>query len=111
MCQGFSHNSSQYYASARNSLSYPGAKLRTLACYGTDRNKFKKVFGKLQKEEIPSYIKLSILGNISQGLEFLHGQNVVHSDLSSNKILLTKDFIAKISYLGMTKFIIKYGST
>ena len=58
------------------------------------------------KDEVPLYIKLSILVDIAQGLEFLHGQNIVHRDLSSNNVLLTKHFVAKISDLGTAKFII-----
>ena len=61
------------------------------------------------KEEIPLYIKLSILVDICQGLEFLHGQDIVHRDLSSNNILLTKHFVAKISDLGTAKFLIHEG--
>ena len=59
-----------------------------------------------RKDEVPLYIKLSILVDVAQGLEFLHGQNIVHRDLSSNNILLTKHFVAKISDLGTAKFII-----
>ena len=61
-----------------------------------------------KKDEVPLYIKLSILVDVAQGLEFLHGQNVVHRDLSSNNIVLTKHFVAKISDLGTAKFIL-YG--
>ena len=61
------------------------------------------------KDEVPLYIKLSILVDIAQGLEFLHGQNIVHRDLSSNNVLLTKHFVAKISDLGTAKFIIHGG--
>ena len=62
-----------------------------------------------KKDEVPFYIKLSILVDIAQGLEFLHGQNIVHRDLSSNNVLLTKHFVAKISDLGTAKFIIHGG--
>ena len=61
------------------------------------------------KDEVPFYIKLSILVDIAQGLAFLHGQNIVHRDLSSNNVLLTKHFVAKISDLGTAKFIIHGG--
>lgn len=62
-----------------------------------------------KKDEVPFYIKVSILVDISQGLEFLHGQNIVHRDLSSNNVLLTKHFVAKISDLGTAKFILHSG--
>ena len=55
--------------------------------------------------KLPLYTKLSILVDISQGLEFLHGQNVIHRDLSSNNVLLTKHNVAKIADLGVAKVI------
>jgi len=61
------------------------------------------------KDEIPLHIKLSILVGIAQGLEFLHGQNIIHRDLSSNNVLLNKHFVAKISDLGTAKFIMHCG--
>ena len=61
------------------------------------------------KDEVPQYIKLSILVDIAQGLEFLHGQNIVHGNLSSNNVLLTKHFVAKISDLWAAKFVIHGG--
>ncbi|XP_065914561.1 uncharacterized protein [Dysidea avara] len=60
---------------------------------------------KYKTDKIPLHFKLSILVDISQGLEFLHGQDIIHRDLSSNNVLLTKHFVAKISDLGMAKVI------
>ena len=57
------------------------------------------------KEKIPLHIKLSILIDTAQGLEFLHGQDIVHRDLSSNNVLLTKHLVAKIADLGVAKAI------
>ena len=57
------------------------------------------------KDEVPLHFKLSILVDISQGLEFLHGQDIIHRDLSSNNVLLTKHFVAKVADLGMAKAI------
>jgi len=51
------------------------------------------------------HVKLSILVDVSKGLEFLHGQDVIHRDLSSNNVLLTKDCVAKISDFGVAKCI------
>ena len=46
-----------------------------------------------EKKDIPWHYKLSILMNICQGLQFLHSQHLVHRDLSSNNVLLTKDYM------------------
>ena len=50
-------------------------------------------------------IKISILHDISQGLNFLHNRDVVHRDLSPNNILLSRDSVAKISDLGVAKVV------
>ena len=55
--------------------------------------------------KLPLYFKLSILVEVAQGLEFLHGQDIIHRDLSSNNVLLTKHLIAKIADLGVAKVI------
>ena len=60
---------------------------------------------KYSAEKVPLYVKLSILVDTSQGLEFLHGQNIIHRDLSSNNILLTKYLVAKIADLGVAKVV------
>ena len=56
-----------------------------------------------KKEEVPLHFKLSILVDVAQGLEFLHGQDIIHRDLSSNNVLLTQCFVAKIADLGVAK--------
>ena len=86
----------------------PGAKLPWLVMemMETTLKMFLESFG---INEVPFHIKLSILVDVAQGLEFLHGQNIVHRDLSSNNVLLTKHFVAKISDLGTAKFIIHGG--
>ena len=60
---------------------------------------------KYEKGKLSLYTKLSILVDISQGLEFLHGQDIIHRDLSSNNVLLTKQCIAKIGDFGVAKCI------
>ena len=58
-----------------------------------------------EQGKIPLHFKLSILVDVAQGLEFLHGQDIIHRDLSSNNVLLTKHLIAKIADLGVAKVI------
>ena len=65
----------------------------------------KGMLEKYEKDKVPVHIKLSILVDIAQGLEFLHGQDIVHRDLSSNNVLLTIHFVAKIADLGVAKVI------
>ena len=56
---------------------------------------------------IPMYVKLSMLLDVSQGLWYLHTHHppIVHRDLSPNNVLLTSHFVAKISDLGVAKVI------
>ena len=66
--------------------------------------------GFLEKHDqgkVPLHFNLSILVDIAQGLEFLHGQDIIHRDLSSNNVLLTKHLVAKIADLGVAKVIEK----
>jgi len=60
-----------------------------------------------QNPEIPISVKLSILLDVSLGLQYLHCHRppIVHRDLSSNNILLTTFLKAKISDLGVAKVI------
>ena len=60
---------------------------------------------KYEKDDFPFHFKLSILMDTCNGLQFLHSQSIIHRDLSSNNILLTKHLVAKISDLGMAKVI------
>ena len=56
---------------------------------------------------IPMYVKLSMLLDVAQGLWYLHTHHlpIVHRDLSPNNVLLTSQFVAKISDLGVAKVI------
>jgi len=56
---------------------------------------------------IPMCVKLSMLLDESRGLWYLHSHipSIVHRDLSPNNVLLTSQFVAKISDLGVAKVI------
>ena len=57
---------------------------------------------------IPMYVKLSMLLDVSRGLWYLHAHHppIVHRDISPNNVLLlTSQFVAKISDLGVAKVI------
>ena len=55
-------------------------------------------------DKVALHVKLSLLVDVAQGLEFLHcNQNIIHRDLSSNNVLLTKGLVAKIADFGVAK--------
>ena len=65
---------------------------------------------KYDKENVSQFVKAMIFCDISLGLQFLHGRDIIHRDLSSNNILLTKHLTAKIGDLGVAKMIDPDGS-
>ncbi len=60
----------------------------------------------LESETAPLHncIKRSILLDVSRGLVYLHGMDIVHRDLSARNVLLTSSLTAKIADLGMARF-------
>ena len=52
-------------------------------------------------------MKLSILHDVALGLRFLHNSNppIIHRDLSSNNILISRRYVAKIGDLGTARFL------
>jgi len=65
----------------------------------------KQFLGTHKPSEVSFQAKMSILHDISFGLHYLHVHDIIHRDLSSNNILLTKQRVAKISDLGVAKVI------
>ena len=60
---------------------------------------------KYNKESVSLFVKASICCDISLGLQFLHNRDIIHRDLSSNNVLLTKHLTAKITDLGVAKLV------
>ena len=62
-------------------------------------------------DDIPLYVKLCMLDEVSRGLRYLHNRDppIVHRDLTSNNILLSYRLEAKISDLGVAK-VVKAGN-
>ena len=56
-------------------------------------------------QNIPMYVKLSILQDVSRAICYLHTLNppMMHRDLTSNNILLTTSLVAKVSDFGTMK--------
>jgi len=60
-----------------------------------------------QQDKVTFSTKISILVDVAKGLQYLHSQDILHRDLSSNNILLTKDLVAKIADLGVAKVVMQ----
>ena len=60
---------------------------------------------KHKPNEVSFQTRISILHDVTLGLQYLHVQDIIHRDLSSNNILLTKQLVAKIADLGVAKVI------
>ena len=61
-----------------------------------------------KRPNVPIYIKLSILLDVSFGLLYLHIRKpspIVHRDLTTSNILLTSDLRAKLADLGVSKLL------
>ena len=58
-------------------------------------------------QNIPMYVKLSILQDVSRAICYLHTLNppMMHRDLNCNSILLTTSLVAKVSDFGVMKVV------
>ena len=52
---------------------------------------------------IPYHIQVNICHDITLALSFLHSNNIVHRDLSSNNVLLRGNVLAKVTDFGMAR--------
>ena len=58
---------------------------------------------KASKDVIPIDLKRSILLDVSRAMTYLHSLGLFHRDLSTNNVLLTSHFVAKVSDFGTLK--------
>ena len=54
-------------------------------------------------QSIPYHIAVNICHDVTLALSFLHSNNIVHRDLSSNNILLRGNVLAKVTDFGMAR--------
>ena len=54
---------------------------------------------------VPYHIQVNICHDIAQALSFLHSNEIVHRDLSSNNVLLHGNVIAKVTDFGMARLV------
>ena len=55
------------------------------------------------QQSIPYHIQVNICHDITVGLSFLHSNNIIHRDLSSNNVLLIGNNRAKLTDFGMAR--------
>ena len=54
-------------------------------------------------QPIPYHIQVTICHDITLALSFLHSNNIIHRDLSSNNVLLRGNVLAKVTDFGMAR--------
>ena len=54
-------------------------------------------------QPLPYHIQVNICHDITLALSFLHSNNIVHRDLSSNNVLLCGNVLAKVTDFGMAR--------
>lgn len=58
---------------------------------------------KASKDVIPVDLQRSILLDVSRAMTYLHSVDLIHRDLSTNNVLLTSHYVAKVSDFGTLK--------
>ena len=54
---------------------------------------------------LPSYVKNNILLDVAKGLQYMHGKDLIHRDLTARNVLIGDNLRAKIADLGVAKII------
>jgi serine/threonine protein kinase len=60
-------------------------------------------FLEISTQPIPYHIQVNICHDVALALSFLHSNNIVHRDLSSNNVLLRGNVLAKVTDFGMAR--------
>ena len=54
-------------------------------------------------EPTPYHVQINLCHDVSLALSFLHSNNIIHRDLSSNNVLLINNIRAKVTDFGMAR--------
>ena len=91
------------YICDRDPREVPRTKVPWLLFELMETNLFQRISGDCA-EELPISISLRILTEISDGLKYLHANDIVHKDLSSSSILLDNENHVKIGGFPFVQF-------
>jgi len=94
-----------YYPSAKDVKQKRGWKMQDVPILVMELMEYNLTTLLRESQDVPMYIKLSLLQDVSRGIHYLHTLNppVMHRDLSSNNILLNNNLVAKISDFKVAK--------
>ena len=63
------------------------------------------LLNKYTTKQISFATKMSIMQDVTLGVQYLHSLEIIHRDLSSNNVILTKHLTAKLADFGVAKMI------